>query len=77
MGIHNKDVKDKHNLEWRNYVRSNEDGVEKIPANEDEDIKAVADMIIYWNACTTSRNCQRRPRNREESPTASEAKYFC
>jgi hypothetical protein len=54
MDIHNKDVKDTQNLEGRRYIRWNDDGVEKVPPNEEEDIKAVAEMIntiqkTTWN----------------------------
>ena len=53
MEIHNKSVDDTSRLEDRKYIRY-DSGVEKVPAGEEEDIQAVADMInkiqkVHWN----------------------------
>ena len=45
MDISNKSVEDSRKLQDRNYVRWDEEGVEKIPEGEAEDIQAVADQI--------------------------------
>ena len=54
MDINNRGVDDESKLANRNYIRWDAEGVEKIPPNEEEDIKAVADMInviqkAQWN----------------------------
>lgn len=45
MDITNRGVDDEAKLADRNYIRWDAHGVEKIAENEEEDIKAVADMI--------------------------------
>ena len=45
MDISNRGVDDESILASRNYIRWDAEGVEKTPANEEEDIQAVADMI--------------------------------
>lgn len=45
MDISNRGIDDEAKLADRNYMPWNTEGVEQIPANEDEDIKAAADMI--------------------------------
>ena len=54
MEISNKEAKDTRSLEGRTYIKWNDNGVEKIPPNEEEDINAVAEMInaiqkATWN----------------------------
>ncbi|KAL9002157.1 MAG: hypothetical protein Q9188_004906 [Gyalolechia gomerana] len=54
MDISNRGVDDESKLASRNYIRWDAEGVEKIPENEEEDIKAVAEMInamqkAQWN----------------------------
>ncbi|KAL8957975.1 MAG: hypothetical protein Q9193_004879, partial [Seirophora villosa] len=55
MDISNRGVDDEAKLAGRNYIRWDAEGVEKIPENEEDDIKAVADMIntiqkAQWNS---------------------------
>lgn len=54
MDISNRGVDDESKLADRKYIRWDAEGVEKIAENEEEDIKAVADMInaiqkAQWN----------------------------
>ena len=44
MDISNK-AEDQEVMASRNYIHWQQDGVEKVPPNEKEDIQAVADMI--------------------------------
>lgn len=55
MDISNRGVDGEAKLADRNYIRWDAEGVEKIPENEEDDIKAVADMIntiqrAQWNS---------------------------
>ncbi|KAL8635349.1 MAG: hypothetical protein Q9228_007148 [Teloschistes exilis] len=55
MDISNRGVDDEAMLADRNYIRWDAEGVEKIPEGEEEDIKAVAEMInaiqkAQWNS---------------------------
>lgn len=55
MDISNRDVDDEAKLADRKYIRWDAEGVEKIPEDEEEDIKAVAEMInaiqkAQWNS---------------------------
>lgn len=54
MNTSNKGAEDRDGLAKRKYIRWNDEGVEKIPPNEAEDIQAVADQInaiqkAMWN----------------------------
>lgn len=45
MDISNRGVDHEAKLADRNYIRWDAEGVEKIPENEEEDIRAAAEMI--------------------------------
>lgn len=73
MDISNK-AEDQEVMAGRNYIHWQQDGVEKLPPNEKEDIQAVADMInamqkaqynnhrhCYTGKRRVSRKCQLLP----------------
>ena len=45
MDISNNEADNEKDLANRKYIRWDDEGVEKVPPNESEDIQAVADMI--------------------------------